>query len=382
MNISRHSLIFGLSYALDIANKNNFSHSKNTAYLSVLIGREVGLDKNMVLNLYYAALLHDIALSKTYQMIPHCIDGEKIIKTLPLPEIIASDVYYHHEFCDGSGLFGVSGGHIPLGAQIICFASAFDDLFGSSADEFDRNLFLTVCDWFDKHRTLFYNCITIAFEKLIKQEAFLLDYFNLETKYVMSSNLIVGDDIYYDYDDVVKYAQCFAKIIDRRSPFTYNHSQGIANLARKAAVYLGYGSETQDIMYIAGLLHDIGKLHVSTDILHKEGKLTPDERFEINKHTYFTRKILEEIDGFQDITEYASNHHEKIDGTGYPYRIPGEKMGELERIIAICDVYQALTEERPYREGLSVDKAWCIIDEMAENLHLDKSLVMKVKQAF
>jgi len=382
MNISRHSLIFGLSYALDIAGKNNLSHSKSTAYIAVSIGREIGLAENSILELYYTALLHDIALSNTYEVAAHCIDGEKMLKKLPLPEIIAENVHYHHEFYDGSGSFGLSGDNIPQGAGIICFSSAFDDKFSKISGEFERKIFLSVCDWLDSQKKFFSSDIIIAFENLIKREYFLLDYFNSETKYILSNKLVVGDDVYYGYDDVVKYARCFADIIDCKSPFTCNHSHGIAALARKAATELKYDEETQNKMYIAGLLHDIGKLHVPVHILHKNGKLTPEERFEINKHTYYSRKVLEQIGGFEDIVNYASNHHEKLDGTGYPYQIPGERLSELERVMAICDVYQALTEERPYRAKLPSKKVWYIIDCMVENRHLDASLVSKLKQVF
>jgi len=382
MNIGRHSLIFGLSYALDIAGKNNLSHSKSTAYLSVSIGREIGMNANDIVELYYAALLHDIALSNTYNMVQHCIDGEEMLRKLPLPEGIANSVRYHHEFYNGSGLFRLSGDDISLSSQIICLASAFDDKFGMLADKFNNNLFLEVCRWLDRNRELFSGLIIGAFEKLIRREYLLLDYFNLETKYTLAKKIVVDDDLHYCCDDVTKFAHCFAHIIDQKSPFTFSHSHGISELAEKAAAYLGYDIETQKQMYISGLLHDIGKLHVPVDILHKNGKLTPDERFEINKHTYYTRKILGQIEGFEDVVNYAANHHEKLDGTGYPYRLPGEQLSELEKVMAICDVYQALTEERPYREKLAAEKVWEIIDGMAENGHLDKSLVLKTKQVF
>ncbi|MCL2030911.1 MAG: HD domain-containing protein [Oscillospiraceae bacterium] len=382
MNVSRHSLIFGLSYALDIAGKNNLSHSKSTAYLSVLTGREAGLDPDAILNLYYTALLHDIALSNTYDMIQHCVDGEKILRGLPLPATVARDVYLHHEFYDGSGIFGLSGDGIPISAQIVCLASAFDDCFGKLSGGFDRDLFETVRAWLDAGRAQFSGTVTGAFERLIGRESFLLDYFNHETKYMLSDRLVMGDDVRYGYRDVVKYARCFADIIDCRSPFTSAHSHGIAELAGKASAHLGHDGETQSKMYIAGLLHDIGKLHVAPDILHKNGPLTAEERFEINKHTYYTRKILEQIDGFEDIVDYAANHHEKIDGTGYPYRVPGERLGELERVMAICDVYQALTEERPYRAKLPPEQVWDIIGDMGERRHLDGELAAKLRKAF
>ena len=382
MNVNRHSLIFGLSYALDIAGKNNLSHSKSTAYLSVLIGKEIGLDKNNISELYYAALLHDIALSNTYNMLQHCIDGEEMLKKLPLPEGIAKSVLYHHEFYDGTGVFKLSGKDIPVSAHIICFSSAFDDRFGKLADKFDNNLFTEVHSWLDKNNKLFSNEIIEAFKILIKREYFLLDYFNHETKYTLSNKIEIDDKVTYCNEDIVKFAHCFADIIDQKSSFTFNHSHGIAELARKASKHLGYDTETQNKMYIAGLLHDIGKLNVSVDILHKNGKLTQEERFEINKHTYYTRKILEQIEGFEDIVNYAANHHEKLDGTGYPFQIPGEQLSELEKAMAICDIYQALTEERPYREKMPAEKVWSIIDDMAEKSHLDKTLVLKTKEIF
>ena len=380
MNVNKHSLIFGLSYALDIAGKNNLSHSKSTAYLSVLTGRKIGLDENTITELYYAALLHDIALSNTYDIKQHCIDGAMMLRKLPLSDNIAKNVLYHHEFYDGSGNFKLLGDDIPIGAQIISFASTFDDKFGAETDKFNNSLFLKVCDWLDKYKRLFSDVIINAFDDLIKHEYFLLDYFNQETKYLLADKVVVSEHVYYDYNDVLKYAHCFADIIDQKSPFTFFHSHGIANLARKVTKYLGYDSETQNKMYIAGLLHDIGKLNVPVDILHKSGRLTPEERFEINKHTYYTRKILEQIQGFDEIVRYAANHHEKINGTGYPYRIQGGKLSELEKIMAICDVYQALTEERPYRENLSQEKVWNIIDSMVSDKHLDESLVSKVRQ--
>ncbi|MDR0222396.1 MAG: HD domain-containing protein [Oscillospiraceae bacterium] len=389
MEISRHSLIFGLSYALDIMGKNNLSHSKSTAYLSVKTASEMGLDEDETLIIYYAALLHDIGLSNEYvlgqtdafHLRRHCERGEELLSKLPLPGEIPRYVRYHHEYRDGSGSFGVTGGDVPLGSQIICLASDFDDNFGKTG-VFDRDLSLKISAWLDKGGELFPQEIVGAFGRLAAREYFLLDYFNHETKYMLSDKVSVNDGVCYGGGDITKFALCFADIIDQRSPFTFTHSHGIAELAVKAAEYLGYGGETAEKMYMAGLLHDIGKLYVPTDILHKNGKLTPEERFEINKHTYYTRKILEQIQGFEGIVDIAANHHEKLDGTGYPYHLKGERLSELERMMAICDVYQALTEERPYREKLPPEKVWGIIGDMCENRHLDKQLAEKAKRVF
>lgn len=123
----------------------------------------------------------------------------------------------------------------------------------------------------------------------------------------------------------------------------------------------------------------MAKLAISNDILDKEGKLNEKERYEINKHTYYTRWILEQIDGLEEITEFASNHHEKLNGHGYPLHLYGDQIGELDRIMAICDIYQALTEERPYRKQMPIQKVWAIIDEMVERNDIDGVLVCKIK---
>lgn len=388
MKVSRHSLIFGLSYALDISGKNNLSHSKSTAYLSVLLGREIGINAEDEIDIYYAALLHDIGIGcderdkliiYEIDMKAHCVVGCNMIKKLPLPKKISEEVLYHHENYDGSGPFGLIGEAIPLGAQIIRIADAFDDDFGF-IDIYDRFVYTKIEEWLQVNGALFSETVKQAFRALMEREYFLLDYFNHETKYSLSDKLVMSDDVYCGYEEVEKYANCFADIIDSRCTFTSDHSHGIASLARKTAVALGYDTETQNKMYIAGLLHDIGKLYIPPEILQKNGRLTPEERFEINKHAYYTRKILEQIEGFEEIVDFAANHHERMDGAGYPYHMSGSSLSELEKIMAICDVYQALTEERPYRANLPVEKVWNIIDEMAEKKHLDEALISKVKQ--
>ncbi len=377
MKINERSLIEGLSYALDVAEKTYFSHSKHVAYLSAMISKELNLTKDEQKNIYIASLLHDIGAGNINYDEDHCEMGKEIISHLPLDSAIAEYIYYHHEYFDGSGNNGIVGENIPIGGQIICLTNSFDIMF-RELKEVTIDEYAKINEWIDKNKNLYAPELVDAFKTLIEKEYILLDYYNREFNNILAKKINI-EFIELDYEGVKAYAHAFSKIIDRRSNFTYRHSIGIAELTNKITIGLGYDTETQNKMYIAALLHDIGKLVISNDIIDKEGKLDTSERYEINKHTYYTRWILEQIDGFEEITEYASNHHEKLNGKGYPLKLRENEISELDRIMAICDILQALTEERPYRDNMPIEKVWSIIDSMVENYELDADLVSKVK---
>jgi putative nucleotidyltransferase with HDIG domain len=377
MEINERSLIEGLSYALDVAEKNYFSHAKHVAYTSFMIAKELKLPMEQQKDIYYAALLHDIGASNSYLLEEHCTVGREIIKKLPVKNIISEYVFYHHEKINGNGPFHLKGEEVPLPAQIICLADLFDTSFGDR-DNLNLASFNEIRIWLKEIDSLFDPVILTTLQKLIEKEYILLDYFSYDFNNILSRRIEIQDN-YLDLKGIEGFALAFSEIIDRRSPFTYRHSIGIADLVNKITKELGYDCEAQNKMYVAALLHDIGKLAIPNDIIDKEGKLDDQERYEINKHTYYTRWILEQIHGFEEITEFASNHHEKLNGNGYPLHLYGEQIGELDRIMSICDIYQALTEERPYRKQMPIEKVWTIIDEMVDKNELDGVLVGKIK---
>jgi putative nucleotidyltransferase with HDIG domain len=377
MKINERSLIEGLSYALDVAEKSYFSHAKHVGYTSFMIAKELKLSEELQKDIYYAALLHDIGAGNAYSMEDHCIFGRDIILKLPVKKILADYVFYHHEHLNGSGPFKLKGDEIPLPAQIICIADYFDMKFGNLRNV-DFDTLNDIKSWLKDQQGLYNHDILDTLHSLIEKEFFLLDYFHQEFGSILHRRIDVQGST-LDFEAIKEYAHAFSEIIDRRSPFTYQHSAGVADFVSKVTYELGYDCEVQNKMYIAALLHDVGKLAISNDIIDSHGKLTEMERYEINKHTYYTRWILEQIDGFEDITEFASNHHEKLNGSGYPYHSSGNQIGELDRIMAICDIYQALTEDRPYRKTMPIEKVWAIIDEMVERNELDRELVGQIK---
>ena len=158
-------------------------------------------------------------------------------------------------------------------------------------------------------------------------------------------------------------ATIFSRIVDAKSPFTAQHSLGVAQLARFLAQRLGVCADNCDKIEIAGLLHDIGKLRVADEILDKPAKLDERERALMNAHSFETFQILRLIPGFDEIARWAAYHHEQPDGDGYPFHLPGAALAIEARILRVADIFQAMVQDRPYRTGLS---AYAVSEFMLE----------------
>ncbi|MPN20421.1 3'3'-cGAMP-specific phosphodiesterase 1 [bioreactor metagenome] len=176
-------------------------------------------------------------------------------------------------------------------------------------------------------------------------------------------------------DEVINIAEIFAAVIDNTSRFTARHSRSVSIAAQFMAQNKGYSTEEVKMMRVAGLLHDLGKLAVPNEILEKPGKLTADEFTIIKQHPYYTYRILEQIDGFATIAEWAAFHHETPDGAGYPFRIANQSLKLGSRIVAVADVFAALTEDRPYRPQMQWSKVEKIMCSMVANRKLDANIV-------
>ena len=128
-------------------------------------------------------------------------------------------------------------------------------------------------------------------------------------------------------------------------------------------------------IYIAGLLHDIGKLAVPVDILEKAGPLSDKERDEIKQHAEIGMRLLETIPGFRCVCDWGGMHHERLDGNGYPHGLGAEDLTLPMRVMAVADVFTALTESRPYRDGMELASVLACMRDMAAKNQLDQGLV-------
>ncbi len=165
-----------------------------------------------------------------------------------------------------------------------------------------------------------------------------------------------------DADGLDVVCRAFADIIDAKSPFTYRHSTRVADVAREVARHCGLDEAEQRRIYRAGLLHDIGKLGISNTILDKNGPMTPEERVLMEMHPRYSLQILERVTAFRRFAWTASLHHEKLDGSGYPFGASADSLDLPARILVVCDIYDALTSDRPYRSGMTEEQASAILD--------------------
>jgi HD-GYP domain-containing protein (c-di-GMP phosphodiesterase class II) len=151
--------------------------------------------------------------------------------------------------------------------------------------------------------------------------------------------------------------EAIADFEDIKSPWTIGHSRGVAALAAEAA--RGHGLSDDDVVVVrrAGLVHDLGRLGVSNAIWDKRGPLTSPERERVRLHPYLTERMLVSSPGLSELGAIAVQHHERLDGSGYPRALTGEGMSLLGKLLATSDAYHAMTEPRPHRPALPAPQA-------------------------
>lgn len=383
MNISKKSLFEGLSYALDLAEGRYLSHSKHVAFTSLKIGKLINLSQEDMNNLYYLSLLHDIGAGPSYELVDHSKSGYEIMKHLGFDEQLSQVIKYHHEFSDGSGYFKLTNDKIPLFSRIIVIANLLDvkisDLNVLANSQLELSIIEKIKDYFMSLGDKVDFQVRDVLIKLLSNPSFLMAYLDSDFESILANESAMIEDQFLSYKNLENFAAVFSKIIDQRNHFTYKHSNGLAELTRQVSEHLAYPDQIKKELYIAALLHDVGKLGVSNDIINKEGRLSSEERYQVEKHTYYTRFVLKQIKGFGRITEWASNHHETLDGQGYPFGLSSDMLDEQSRLLAVLDIYQALTEERPYRTAFTPENALVILKDMAGQGKLDIRLINRIE---
>ena len=397
MKIELSAFLKSLSRALDYVEREiihaNPHHETRVAILSNKMAAAAGFDEKSLFALTQAAILHDAALSEFVSdelssgndvpeelyMASHCIEGEKLIELLPMYDLIKGAVLYHHDRADGLGATKATAEETPFLAQLIHTADVLDvnfDLY-----HYDARTYNKIKTWLPEQigTVITQECADLAFKVLSPE---LLELLSGENCVEILDKLIPDVMEEISLDSLKKMSMVFASITDYKSHFTWRHSLGVAEKAMEMGKYYGYDDEMCDMLYIAGALHDIGKLLIHNDILEKNGKLTDDEYRIIKNHAMGTWVLLKNVGGLEEISKWAAHHHERLDGKGYPFGLKGDVLGKNERLMACCDIYQALVEERSYKAGFSHQSAMAIMNKMVIDGALDGDIVKAIDNCF
>lgn len=401
MQIYINDMLYALSGALDSVEAEVFGvkshHAERVAYIATKLGQSYGMSPEELSCLAAAAVLHDNALTEYISvkrqidvsdtsLMPsaellkvHCDMGEKNVQILPFYPQIKYAVLYHHENANGTGPHGLKSSETPIFAQIIHLSDQVDNAF--ALDDIDEKKHLEIHDYVDNQAGLMFA------PQLCNKFHVLFPVAKQKTLYKENARRLLETELphttrNYDNKAVEGLATMFAKIVDYKSHFTCTHSLGIAEKARHMGKFYGYDELTCTKLYLAGALHDIGKLTISNAILEKPDSLTREEYAVMKGHALASWQILSQIDGMQDVINWACLHHEKLDGTGYPFGKKAAELNHNERLLACIDIYQALLEDRPYRKGMSHGKAMVILREMSSKGFIDQQITEDIDCCF
>jgi putative nucleotidyltransferase with HDIG domain len=412
--IALSRVIAGLSYALDLTEGEPPGHAVRSCAIGMGLADVLGLDAATCSHLYYALLLKDAGCSansarmaalfatddhvakrsskrvdwsrrlpalawswrtvtgggsplarlrglRTIQaegkvtqalMRARCDRGAEIAYMIGLEAPTAEAIRALDEHWDGGGQpRGLRGEEIPLLARILCLAQTAEIFHAhggvASALAVARR---RSGRWFDPE-------LVEALHSLRDDRGFWDAVRDGDiSEWEPAGRLMTADEARLD-----AIAQAFAGIVDAKSPWTYRHSDRACVIVMSLASTLGCDLDTVSELRRAALLHDVGKLAVSNRILDKPGRLTEDEFAKVREHPLVTARILERVPGFEPLATVAAAHHERLDGHGYPYRLGAEELTPSMRMLAVADVYEALTSQRPYRPAMSSAEALALI---------------------
>jgi putative nucleotidyltransferase with HDIG domain len=285
-----------------------------------------------------------------------CERGASIARRMGFSESVAAAIHSLDEHWNGGGYpQGLRGEQIPLLSRIMNLAQTLAVFLaghgpGAALDVMDRR----VNRWFDPE-------LVKAAKSLARTGGLWSGLTDADIMSRVTALEPVERRLIVNTEMMDNICLAFAEVIDAKSPFTYRHSNGVAQAAVAIAGQLGMQESEINSIRRAALLHDIGKLSVPNTILEKPDKLTASEWCVVKKHPYYTLEVLRRIPGFGELSDVAAAHHEKLDGSGYFRHWGAEQLTTPSRILAVADVFDALAARRPYRDALPLETVFGIM---------------------
>lgn len=392
IKVNLFDFIISFSEAIDLISPLVSNHHFKVAYIAYMIGSELRLFPETLNELVLAGALHDIGAISLKERLDalqfevenpyhHAEMSYLLLRSYGPFAQIATMVRFHHVPWNGGKGLEFNGNEVPLGSHILHLADRVAVLTGNNQQEVLGKSKYIIKQIQDESGKLFMPELVEAFKELASKESFWLEAASPSIRSILRDKVMLPV-VEVAMEGLTEIAKLFSHIIDFRNRFTATHSSGVAASAEYLARLCGFSGRECQMMRVAGYLHDLGKLAVPVEILEKNGQLSREEFEIIKSHPYFTYRILESFKNLEEIAIWASFHHEKLDGSGYPFHLKAYDLPLGSRIMSVADVFCAITEDRPYRKGMPKEQVVKVLDDMVKNLSLDPYIVEILKSNF
>lgn len=307
-----------------------------------------------------------------------CERGANIARGLGFSEATAQTILDLDEHWNGQGHpLGKRGEAISLNGRIAGLAQTFEVFFTKLGPNVAAEMTATrTGTWFEPQ-------LADVVLSLARDEAFCAELRSTEPDVAAARYEPIDVGRTVDEALLDRIADAFAQVVDAKSPWTFQHSRRVSEIAIGMGRAAGFGEARLRKLRRSALLHDIGKLGVSNMILDKPGKLTDDEFAAMRKHPDHSERIIERVPAFAELAIVAGAHHERLDGRGYYRGVPSLELPDEARILMVADVFEALTAARPYRDAMPVEKVLGMLGRDAgvsvcgESLHALQTSLMR-----
>ena len=361
MKIDLNQLIFALSDTVDLVGVDEVQHGKRVGYMAWECAKTLGYTKERQKELFYLGLLHDCGVSSTRvhkklvnelewkdsQL--HCELGAKRMAGFGPLAHFADGIFHHHTRWSNLKDMAIPD-QTRIDSNLIFLVDRVDALAASYSDRRWLIIKDDICGKIDRFRGEYFQTDLVdAFLENSRKESF---WFTLEPSHLkifLNQREKEKKGTVIDASKLHDMAALFAQIVDAKSPYTAKHSAGVAQLAGYLAKEISLPEKTCHKVQVAGLLHDLGKLQVPDAVLEKKGRLDAEDLSYMRHHSYVSYAILRKIEGIENIALWAANHHEALDGSGYPFHKTAAEIDLESSIIMVADIFQALAQNRPYR---------------------------------
>lgn len=388
--VSLFEMISCVSRALDLLHPTVQHHHSHVAVIASRIARQLGLPEEVRSNVVIAGALHDAATVMDLEPTPelssgepkadgkppgeelhrHAFDGALLLgRFSPFAEA-ARIIKHHHVRWDGGQGQEFEGHLVSPESHLINLADCVASLAAGNGGASRREVIIDLVR--ADSGTRFNPEHVDAFLAVSTRASFWLDL-RFDARDAFAEETRCAASTVLGAPQLLELAGLLGELIDLRSPFTATHSACVGAVAQQLGATLGMMDDECQMLHVAGLMHDLGKLAVPPALLDKPGRLTREEYGLVQTHAYHTFQILKPVACLETITAWASFHHERLDGRGYPFQ-PGE-LSLGSRIVSVADLFNALSEDRPYRPGMKPEEVDRIIQANVDEGAIDANVV-------